>query len=102
MLVVVQTGAEFQVLVPRRFPIALNQSVERAGRDDARLVLRGEDIRVLLPECWRPELMFELLGRPAATLEVEPVALPVDVFRKLTLCHTAYLSPRTRQESAPL
>lgn len=101
VLVVVQTRAEFQVLVPRRFPIAFDEGMKRSRGDDARLVLRREDIGVLLPERWRPELVFELLGRPAATLEVEAIALPVEVFRKLTLCHTAYLSPRTRQESAP-
>lgn len=101
MLVVVQTRAGLQVPIPRRLVVALNQSVERSGRDDARLVLGGKNVGVFLPKLRRPELVFEFLGRPAAPLEVEAIALPVDVFRKLTFCHTAYLSPRTRQDSAP-
>lgn len=59
VLVVVQPGTRLQVPIPGGLTVALDESMEGSGGDDTRLVLSGQDIRVLLPEFRCPELMLK-------------------------------------------
>jgi len=100
IFVVVQTRARFEVLVSRRFSIVVDQSAEIARDHFAGRVLLREDASVFGPEFRRSKFVLELLRGPAAPLEVNSIALPVDVLWKLTFCHGACLSCRNHRNHA--
>lgn len=102
VLVVVQPGTGFEVPVPGRLSVAVDQCAEVAGDHLSRAIFLRQDARVFPPECRSAEFVLELLRRPSAPLEVEAVPLPVDVLGKLTFCHGACLSCRIRLGPGPI